>query len=139
MADGRKNSAPVPAQDRRYSPREEVEPISIKAFTSLDHTTLISRTGEIIDASKTGFLLRIERKALVPKQFREALSLDPLVGDQVILTIDKMDLEIGGKIARAKRIGKENYEIAIDFSEDAPEYWRECLLDLLPRPGEMRD
>jgi hypothetical protein len=137
MADGRNNS--VPAPDRRYSPREEVEPISIKGFTSLDHMTLISRTGEIVDASKSGFLLKIDRKALVPKEFREALSLDGLIGDRVILTIDKMNLEVGGKIVRAKRIGKEGYEIAIDFSEDAPEYWRECLLDLLPRPGEMRD
>jgi hypothetical protein len=131
VAEGKSN----PASDRRYSPREEVEPIEIRGFTSLDHTTLLSRTGEIIDASKTGFLLKVSRKSIVPQEFRDSLTLDNLVGDQVILTIDKMDLEIGGKITRTKRINKEVYEIAIDFSEDAPEYWRECLLDLLPRPG----
>ena len=127
------------ALDRRYSPREEVEPILIKAFTSLDHLTLISRTGVIFDASKTGFLLQIERKEIAPKKFRDVLSLDALVGDQVMLTIDKMNLEIGGRIARTKRLNKDVFEIAIDFSEDAPEYWRECLLDLLPRPGELAD
>lgn len=123
--------------DRRYNPREELEPIEIRGFTSLDHMTLLSRSGLIVDASKTGFLLHVERKELVPKQFRDTLSIDVLVGDKVILMIDPLNLEIGGKIARTKRVSKDLYEIAIDFSEDAPEYWRECLLDLLPRPGDL--
>lgn len=123
--------------DRRIAPREELEPIEIRGFTSLDHMTLLSRSGYIVDASKSGFLLQIERKALVPKQFRDTLSLDVLIGDKVILMIDPLNLEIGGKIARTKRVNKELYEIAIDYSEDAPEYWREALLDMLPRPGEV--
>jgi len=61
------------------------------------------------------------------------LSLQELEGDRVILMIDPLNLEIGGKIVRTKRITKDLYEIAIDYSDDAPEYWRECLLDLLPR------
>lgn len=99
--------------------------------------TLLSRTGWIVDASTSGFLLHIDRKDIVPQQFRETLSLAALEGDQVILMIDQMDLEIGGKITRTKRLSKDVYEIAIDYSQDAPQYWRECLLELLPKPGEM--
>jgi len=123
--------------ERRIAPREEIHPIAIKKFTSLDHKTLLSRTGRIVDASTSGFLLHIDRKDIVPQQFREMLSLAALEGDQVILMIDQMDLEIGGKIARTKRLSKDVYEIAIDYSQDAPKYWRECLLELLPKPGEM--
>jgi hypothetical protein len=125
------------AEDRRHAPREAVDSIEIRGFTSLDHMTLLSRSGWIMDASKTGFLLYVERKALVPKKYREVLSLDELHGDRVLLMIEQMNLEIGGKIARTKRISKDLYEIAIDFSEDAPEYWREILLEMLPRPGEL--
>jgi hypothetical protein len=124
-------------ENRRLSPRESFEPIAIRGFTSLDHMTLISRSGYIVDASTTGFLIEVERKDLVPKEFRGLLSLDPLEGDQVFLMIEALNLELGGKIARTRRVSKDRYEIAIDFSNDAPEYWRECLLDLLPRADDF--
>lgn len=122
--------------DRRVAPREDFEPIAITGFTSLDHKTLLARTGHIVEASITGFLLHLKRKDLVPKKFREVLSLEELEGDHVMLRISPLSLEIGGKIARTKRVSKDLFEIAIDFSEDAPEYWREALIDMLPRPGD---
>jgi hypothetical protein len=125
--------------NRRVAARQEVNPLEINGFTSLDHMTLLSRKGFIVDASSSGFLLHMKRTDLVPKQFRNTLSLKPLEGDQVLLTIPAMNLEIGGVIARTRRISKDLYEIAIDYSADAPEYWRECLVDLLPRPGEFED
>ena len=121
------------ASDRRIAPREAMDPIQIRAFTSLDHMTLLSRKGAIVEVSTTGFLLQIERKELVPKQFQKELSLDALLGDKVMLMIDVMNLEIGGKITRTKRLTKDLFEIAVDYSEDAPEYWREILVDMLPR------
>lgn len=123
--------------ERRIAPREKMDPIEISGFTSLDHMTLLTRSGQIVDASKTGFLLQIDRKALVPKQFRDALSLQELEGDQVILMINPLNLELGGRIARTKRINKEVFEVVIDFSSDAPEYWRECLFELLPRKTDF--
>ena len=117
--------------------REDVHPIRISGFTSLNHLTLISRDGYIVDASTTGFLVRVERSALLPKQFRDALALTPLEGSRVILRLEELNLEIGGVVARTKRVSKDAFDVAIDFSEDAPEFWRECLMDLLPRPGEL--
>lgn len=127
------------AHDRRGAPREKLAPIPIKGLTSLDHRTMLSRVGHIVDASKTGFMLQVARKDLVPKQFRESLSLSELEGDGVILTIEPLDLEIGGTIARTRRIGKDVYEICVDFSDDAPEYWREALIDMLPRGSDYKD
>jgi hypothetical protein len=125
--------AEIKSSERRIAPREAMDPIQIRAFTSLDHMTLLSRKGAIVEASTTGFLLQIERKELVPKQFQKELSLDALLGDKVMLMIDVMNLEIGGRIARTKRLTKDLFEIAVDYSEDAPEYWREILVDMLPR------
>lgn len=123
------------AAEKRVAPRTELEPIEITAFTSLDHLTMLSRAGQIVEASKTGFCVHVRRKDLVPKQFREVLSLKGLEGGRVMLTLAEMGLEISGTIKRTARLGKDIFEIGIDYSEDAPEYWRECLLDLLPRPG----
>jgi hypothetical protein len=125
--------------DRRIAQRENLEPLQIKGFTSLDHRTMVARVGKIVEASKTGFCLHINRKDLLPKQFREALSLAALEGDRIMLVVDQMDLELSGTVKRTNRKGKDVYEIGVDYSEEAPEYWRECLMDLLPRPGEMKD
>jgi hypothetical protein len=123
--------------ERRVAKRDAIDPIEITGFTSMDHMTLISRTGHITDASSTGFCIELGHRDLVPKMLRDNLSLDLLVGDQVILFIPKMNLELSGKVARTKLVGNKRHEIAIDFSDDAPEYWRECLFELLPRPGEL--
>lgn len=126
----------VPRVDRREAPREKLDPIPIRGLTSIDHMTLLSRSGFIVDASKSGFLLHVARKSLVPEKFRNALSLSELEGDRVILLIEPLNLEISGHIARTKRINKETYEIVIDYTSDAPEYWREALLDMLPRRSD---
>jgi hypothetical protein len=97
--------------------------------------TLLARKGFLIEASTTGFLLEVERRDLAPKTFRDSLSLKELEGDKVYLMIDAMNLEVGGVITRTHRVTKDRWQIAVDFREDAPEYWRECLLELLPKPG----
>ncbi len=131
MADRKKDTV---SKDNRAL-RENLEPLPIRGLTSIDHMTLLARRGWLVEASTTGFLLEIERKDLAPKTFRDSLSLKELEGDKVYLMIDAMNLEIGGTIARTHRMTKDRWQIAIDFREDAPEYWRECLVELLPRPG----
>jgi hypothetical protein len=123
------------AIQRHRAAREDLEPLPIRGLTSIDHMTLLARKGFLVEASTTGFLIEIERRDLAPKIFRDSLSLQELEGDRIYLMIDAMNLEIGGTITRTKRVKKDRYQIAVDFREDAPEYWRECLLELLPRPG----
>lgn len=123
----------IPQNDRAL--REHLEPISIRGLTSIDHMTLLARSGWLVEASTTGFLIEFERRQLAPKMFRDSLSLKELEGDKVYLMIDAMNLEIGGTITRTHRLTKDRWQIAIDFREDAPEYWRECLVELLPKPG----
>lgn len=54
-----------------------------------------------------------------------------------MMTIAQMDLDIDGYIARTRMLGNGVFEVAVDFSQDAPHYWLECLYDLLPGIGEM--
>ena len=122
--------------ERRIAPRKQINFIPVKNLTTLDPFNIVSKYAEIVDASSTGFLLYVSRGNLVPKNLRTNLSLKPLEGERVILKIQDMDLDIDGTITRTRFIGDGTFEIAVDFSTDAPEYWRECLIDLLPGSEE---
>lgn len=123
--------------NRRVAPRKELTPINVSYITSLSDFTKIAKNCEIIEASATGLLLLIKREDLLPPQLRKTLSLDLLLGENIFMHLEDMNLEISGSVARTKLLGKKGFHLAIDYSEDAPEYWRECLMDLLPIPGEL--
>lgn len=106
--------------------------LTLDTFSSLDNLQKLAKSGQVIEASATGILLKFKRDDFVDKSLRSNLNIDQLVGQQVYFNIHEMDLEISGRVARTKFLGKDGFIVAIDYSEDAPEYWRECLIDLLP-------
>jgi len=123
--------------ERRIAARKTVDFIHIAELTSLSNYQVLAHEGMIVDASQSGFLLRVERSKLVPKDLRENLTLAGLIGHQVVMYLPQMNLDLDGKITRAAHMGKGSFEIAVTFSPDIPEYWRDCLVDLLPAPGEL--
>lgn len=98
-----------------------------------------AETAKIMDISKTGLLLHVHRDQLLSKAIKKKFELSNIVGEQLFMTIEPMDLEIDGVVTRTKSIGKGWFEIGIDYSAGSPDYWRECLVDLLPSPDEMDD
>ncbi len=122
---------------RRIAARKEVEAIEINDLTSITNYSVIARHGRIINASNSGFLVEIKREWLVPEELRDNLSLSSMLGQAVVLFLPQMNLDLDGTITRTKHMGKGRFVIAIEFSHDVPEYWRNCLVDLLPEPGEF--
>jgi hypothetical protein len=127
----------VMGAERRVAARKIVDFIHIAELTSLSNYSVIAHEWVIIDASQSGMLLRVERLKLVSKDLRENLNLTGLVGQQVVMYLPQMNLDLDGSVTRADHVGKGKFEIAITFSADVPEYWRDCLVELLPAPGEM--
>lgn len=125
----------IPSQ--RGSPRKTVAALEVSYISSLENLAKIAKNCEIIEASSTGLLVLMQRSNLIPQALRGNLNLDMLVGQHLSLKIDAMNLEISGKVVRTKFLGKTGFHIALDYTDDAPEYWRECLMDLLPIPGEI--
>ena len=122
---------------KRSSPRKSVSRTLISSMASLDTMSKICRGGELVQASSTGLLLLVRREDLIPEGLRRNLNIDSIVGGKVLIHLADFNLEISGKVARTKYLGKKGFEIAIDYTDDAPEYWRECLVDLMPAPGEL--
>lgn len=123
--------------ERRVAARKIVDFIRIAELTSLSSYSVIAREGVIMDASPSGFLVVVERTQLATKELRENLTLKPMVGHQVVMYLPQMNLDLDGTVTRADHVGKGRFEIAITFSPDVPEYWRDCLVELLPAPGEI--
>jgi hypothetical protein len=135
MKEGKRMGAPK--TNRRVSPRSAVSALHVSYLTSLDDFAKIAKNCEVVEASTTGLLLQVKREDLIPAVLKKNLSLDVLIGDRVFMHLEEMNLEISGVIIRTKLLGKQGFQIAVDYSEEAPEYWRECLMDLLPKPGEF--
>jgi hypothetical protein len=120
----------------RSAPRKEINKetakITLDSLCSMDNLEKLAQFAEVVEASATGILLKIERKDFLNKELRSNLNIDQLIGKEVFFNIHEMNLEISGKVARTKFVGKTGFLVAVDYSDDSPEYWRECLMDLLP-------
>lgn len=125
------------ANDRRVAPRKSVDYIQVNDLTSITDYSVIASSGQIINASTTGFLLEIDRRDLIPEDLKTNLTMEGTLGQQVVLYLPQMNLDLDGTITRASHSGRGKFIIAIDFSAEVPEYWRACLIDLLPAPGEI--
>ena len=125
------------AANRRIADRKDVDVIEITDLTSLSDYEILVRQARIVDTSTSGLLLEVERKHLVPKNLRENLSLQEIKGLKVAMFLPQMNLDLDGTITRADHIGKGKFEVGIQFSDEVPLYWRECLVELMPAPGEI--
>ncbi|MCB0378017.1 MAG: hypothetical protein KDD33_05950 [Bdellovibrionales bacterium] len=123
--------------EKRYFDRKNIDPLHIQGLISIGTLTPIADDGYMVEASASGFRLEIFRKDLCDPKLKDTLTLDSIEGLEVSIFIPAMDLDITGIIVRSKYCGDHKFEIGIDYTSDAPEYWRECLCDLLPGPGEL--
>jgi hypothetical protein len=126
-------------KQKRVAERKQTQKIHVTELTSLTNYAVIAHEGMIADASASGFRLLIQRQDLVPKELKSTLNLDVIIGQQVVMFLPEMNLDLDGTIRRTHHIGKGVFEVAIEFSPEVPVYWRECLVDLLPSPGELEE
>src|ERR1700677_2114258 len=91
----------------------------------------------LVDVSPTGILLRVERENILAMGLRSTLTLSSIIGASVGFTIEVMDTYLEGQVTRTKLEGHGNFVVAVDFRDDAPEYWRNCLVDLLPENDDQ--
>jgi len=123
-------------EKREYS-RKLLDPIHVTDIQVPDRFIILAHYGTILNASATGLLIEIQRHDLSPELQHNELTLDALHGDEMMMKIVEMSLDIDGKIVRTNETAHGSYEIAIDFAANAPAYWRECFAELLPQRGEF--
>jgi len=125
--------------ERRALKRKKTQSLSASHIINCDSLKRIFEVGYIIDTSLKGFLLSIDRNDVVEDNLKSSLTLDSLIGTNVSLFINDMELELDGEIKVTRHIGKGMFEVFVHFSPETPKYWRECLMDLMPQPGELEE
>lgn len=121
----------------RQSLRKSIHPIELSRIVLGHNQTQLASGGTLIEVSETGFKLILDRKALKSPKLRSQLDLSELLNETIWIHLNDLDLILEGTVTRTRFIGKGKFEIGIDYSDTAPEYWRECLVDLLPNPNEL--
>jgi hypothetical protein len=127
----KKPEAPVKSR-RLQTDRKLVSQINILNVKNLANGEVLFARASIIDVSSTGILLRVTREEILAHTLRSTLTLSVLHGISVGFTIEVMDTYIEGEVTRTKPEGRGDFLAAIDFRDDAPDYWRQCFVDLLP-------
>jgi hypothetical protein len=123
---------PVPKSRRDHGNRKVVSQINVLNVRNVGTTEVYFSRANVVDVSPTGILLRVRRDDIMAHTLRSTLTLSVLHKVSVGFTIEIMDTYIEGIITRTKPEGKGDFLAAVDFRDDAPEYWRHCLVDLLP-------
>ncbi|MEZ4871799.1 MAG: PilZ domain-containing protein [Bdellovibrionales bacterium] len=122
--------------ERREYNRKHISGVEFHEMTSLSNYGVIANYGYIVDASVSGFLVRIPREALA-EELKLNLNVESIVGQNIAMFLPQMNLDLDGQVIRGTHVGKGDFELAVEFSVDVPEYWRECLVDLLPNEEEL--
>ena len=125
--------------EKRIAERKYTETIEIVDITSLTSYIIIAKKAQILNASTSGFLMQIERTDFEIDELKNNINIDTLLNEKIVLFLPQMNLDLEGLITRTKHLGKGVFEVAAQFSANVPEYWKECLIDLLPEPGEFSE
>ncbi len=125
--------------ERRQVKRKQVQTLEVSNIVSCETLKPVCTRAQIIDTSIKGFLLLIERQDLLSNDLKGNLTLDSMKGMELSLYVEQMELELDGVVGLTRHRGKGLFEVLVNFSNDTPKYWRECLMDLLPQPGEFED
>ncbi|MCX7674680.1 MAG: hypothetical protein N2Z70_02470 [Bdellovibrionaceae bacterium] len=121
----------------RRSPRKAVYPLAISGLRLTRSGLLLSNEAYFVEVSEHGFKLLMQRKKVSYPSLRDKLDWSGLVGQGLRIWVEDFDLELEGTIKRVRHLGRGEFEIGVDYTANAPDYWRSCLTELLPRPDEV--
>ena len=121
---------------REVADRKSVQEVHVLNVKNVSSGEVYFARASVVDVSPTGLLLRVAREDILALSLRSTLTMSIVHDVGVGFTIEVMDTYIEGVITRTKLEGKNGFLCAVDFREDAPEYWRNCLVDLLPESAD---
>lgn len=116
--------------------RKQVEAVYVVNIKNTATGEVYFSRATVVDVSPTGILLGIDREHILSLDLRSNLTLDPICNTNLGFTIEIMDTYIEGDVARTAPNGSGQYVVAVDFRDDAPDYWRQAFVDILPGRDE---
>ena len=112
---------------------EKIQGVKAASITLSNEDNLIVKKAVVSKVSPHGFNLTFNYRDLVPESLKFQLHLHSLWYKNIHMYIPNMEIDLEGKVIGTRHIGKGNFEVNVEFSEEIPQYWCECLFDLWPR------
>ena len=112
---------------------QRIKGIKAASITLSNEDNLIVKKAFISQVSPTGFNLTFNYRDLVPESLKFQLHLHSLWYKNIHMYIPDMEMDLEGKVIGTRHMGKGNFEVNIEFFQEVPQYWGECLFDLWPK------
>lgn len=106
------------------------ETIKVSQFSLIKTSDIIAQQAFLFQVSPKGFYLRLDRKDL-PKKLKSNLTLHSICNRDVTMHLPQLDFGLDGTITHTRHIGRGVFELFIQFFDNVPNYWSDCLLDML--------
>ena len=111
----------------------KIQGVKAASITLSNEDNLIVKKAVVSEVSPHGFNLTFHYRDLVPKSLKFQLHLHSLWYKNIHMYIPDMEIDLEGKVIGTRHIGKGNFEVNVEFSQEIPQYWCECLFDLWPK------
>ncbi len=103
------------------------------SITLSNEEDIIVKKAFVSEVTPKGFKLILNYHDLVPESLKLQLHLHDLWYKNIHTYIPDMDMDWEGKVIGTQHLGKGNAEVNIEFFQEVPKYWCECLFDLWPK------
>ena len=113
--------------------KKKIKGVKAASITLSNEENLIVKKALISQVSPAGFNLIFNYRDLVPESLKFQLHLHSLWYKNIHMYIPDMEMEMEGTVIGTRHLGTGNFEINIEFFQEVPKYWRECLFDLWPK------
>ena len=114
---------------------KEIQKVKACSITFYNEENIIVKKAIISEVTTSGFKLILNYRNLVPDSLKFQLHLSKLWYKNIRVYIPDMEMDWEGKVIGTQHLGKGRFEVNIEFFQEVPHYWRECLFDLWPKPN----
>ena len=119
--------------DTQKGTPERMKGIKASSITLSHEENLIVKKAFISHLNSEGFSLVFNYRDLVLPSLKFQLHLHSLWYKDIHIYIPDMDMDLEGRVTGTRHLGKGCFEVNIEFFQEVPKYWRECLFELWPK------
>lgn len=116
---------------------KDIAGINVISVRTVNPPNLVANSAVLVNASNDSFELHVDRVNLDWIELRRHVNLTPLEGKSITLTLEQMNLELGGYVVKTNMLGDGMFAVNVNFGNKYSSYFKDCLFDLLPDSDEI--
>ena len=115
--------------NRHHTP---LKGIKVASIALAEEEKLVVKKAFVSNLSPLGFKLVFHNQNFISDSLKFHLHFYALLQKELCMYIPDMEMDLDGIVTDVRYLEDGKWEVSIEFSPSAPQYWRECLCDLWP-------